>query len=78
MQPNKENENIINCNYYNIKKIQTLNKLDNKSALTLFHVNACSLPKSIEDDEYLIDKKRLTWTSQLLVNIKNDEEMGLH
>ena len=58
---NTDNENIINCNYFNIEEIQTLNKLINQSALSLFHVNTCSLPMNLEDLEYLIDKTKINF-----------------
>ena len=48
-------ENIINYKYYDIDEIQTLNKLNNKRTLTLFHINSCSLSKNIEDVEYLLN-----------------------
>ena len=47
--------NIINCKYYDIDEIQTLNKLNNKCTLSLFHINTCSLSKNIEDLEYLLN-----------------------
>ena len=33
---NNNSENIINCKYYDIDEIQTLNKLNNKRTLSLF------------------------------------------
>ena len=38
-----------------------LNKfnLSNKEALSLFHINTCSLPKNIEELRYLIDKTKI-------------------
>ena len=53
-QQNKDTENIINCKYYNIDEIQNLNNLNHKVALSLFHINKCSLPK--------IMKKLNSWT----------------
>ena len=35
-QQNKDTENIINCKYYNIDDIQSLNNLNQKGALSLF------------------------------------------
>ena len=52
---NNKSENIINCKYYEINEIQTLNKLNNKHMLSLFHINSCSLSKNIEDLEYLLN-----------------------
>ena len=40
---NNDSENIINCKYYGVDEIQTLNKLNNKHTLSLFHINSCSL-----------------------------------
>ena len=52
---NNNSENIINWKYYDIDEIQTLNKLNNKCTLSLFHINSCSLSKNIEDPEYLLN-----------------------
>ena len=46
---NNNSENIINCKFYGIDEVQTLNKLNNKRTLSLFHINSCSLSKNIED-----------------------------
>ena len=35
-QQNKSTENIINCKYYGIEEIQSLNKLNRKNVLSLF------------------------------------------
>ena len=48
----KNQENVSNCNYYDLNKIKPLNKLNNKSSLSLFHLNTCSLSKNFEDLEY--------------------------
>ena len=42
-QQRKNTENIINCKYYDIEEIQSLNNLNHKNALSLFHINTCSL-----------------------------------
>ena len=42
---NKTPENISNCKYYNLNEIKSFNKLNNKSSLSLFHLNTCSLQK---------------------------------
>ena len=55
-QQNKDTENIINCKYYNSDEIQNLNNLNHKVALSLFHINTCSLPK--------IMKKLYSWTTK--------------
>ena len=57
-QQNKNNKNIINCKYYNIKEIQSLYNLNHKNALSLFHINTCSLSKNIEELVYLLDKTK--------------------
>ena len=59
-QQNKDTENI-NCKYYNIEEIQSLNSLNHKDALktSLFHINTCSLPKNIAELEYLLDKSKI-------------------
>ena len=58
-QQNKSTENIINCKYYDIEEIQSLNNLNHKNALSLFHINTCSLSKNIEELEYLLDKTKI-------------------
>ena len=58
-QQNKDTENIINCKYYDIEEIQSLNNLNHKDALSLFHINTCSLPKNIEELQYLLDKTKI-------------------
>ena len=50
---NKNQENVSNCKYYDLNEIKPLNKLNNKSSLSLFHLNSCSLSKNFEDLEYL-------------------------
>ena len=54
-------ENIINCKYYDIDEIQTLKKLNSKRTLSLFHINSCSLPKNIEDLEYLLNSTSINF-----------------
>ena len=58
---NNNSENIINCKYYDIDEIQTLNKLNNKRTLSLFHINSCSLSKNIEDLEYLLNSTSINF-----------------
>ena len=58
---NNNSENIINCKYYDIDEIQTLNKLNNKRTLSLFHINSCSLSKNIEDLEYLLNSTTINF-----------------
>ena len=52
---NKTPENVSNCKYYNLNEIKSFNKLNNKSSLSLFHLNTCSLQKSFDDLEYLLE-----------------------
>ena len=54
-------ENIVSCKYYDIDEIQTLNKLNNKLTLSLFHVSSCSLSKNIEDLEYLLNSTSINF-----------------
>ena len=42
-----------------IYKIQSLNKLNDKHPLSLFHVNSCSFRKNIEDLELLLDSTQI-------------------
>ena len=58
-QQRKNTENIINCKYYDIEEIQSLNNLSHKNVLSLFHINTCSLSKNIEELEYLLDKTKI-------------------
>ena len=39
----QNSDNITNCKYYKIDKIQSLNKLNDKHPLSLFPINECSL-----------------------------------
>ena len=57
-QQNKDTENIINCKYYNIEKLESLNNLNCKNALNLFHINTF-FPKNIEGLEYLLDNTKI-------------------
>ena len=38
-----------------------MNKFNNKSSLSLFHLNTCSLSKTFEDLEYLLDSTNLNF-----------------
>ena len=58
---NNNSENIINCKFYDIDEIQTLNKLNNKRTLSLFHINSCSLSKNIQDLEYLLNSTSINF-----------------
>ena len=50
--------NIINYKYCDNEEIQSLNNLNHKNYLSLFHINTCSLSKNIEEPEYLLDKTK--------------------
>ena len=58
---NKNQENVSNCRYYDLNEIKPLNKLINKSFLSLFHLNTCSLSKKFEDLEYLLHSTNLNF-----------------
>ena len=48
--PEKKNnnpENVVNYKYHDIDQIQTLKFPDKHKSLTLFHINACSLNKTL-------------------------------
>ena len=49
-QQNKNTENIINCKYYD-SEIQSPSNLNQKNALSLFHINTCYLSQNIEELE---------------------------
>ena len=51
-------ENVINSNYYDIHQLQTLKEFTDKSSLSLFHLNTCSLSKNIDDLEHLIQSTK--------------------
>ena len=52
---NKKQENVSNCKYQDVNEIKPLNKLNNKSSVSLFHLNTCSYLKNFENLEYLLD-----------------------
>ena len=56
---NNTPENVINSNYYDIDQLQTLKPFTDKSSLSLFHLNTCSLSKNIDDFEHLFSQQRL-------------------
>ena len=60
-QQNKNTKNIINCKYYDIEEIQSLNNLKYKNALSHFHINTYSLSKNIEELEYVLDKTKINF-----------------
>ena len=51
-------ENVLNSNYYDIDQLQTLTGFTDKSSLSLFHLNTCSLSKNIDDFEHLIQSTK--------------------
>ena len=66
----------MKCRYYDIQEIQTL-KLSNKSkALSMFHINTCSLNKTFDDLEYLLKTKNINFdiiaTSETRINKISD------
>ena len=55
---NNTPENVIYSNYYDIYQLQTLKEFTDKSSLSLFHLNTCSLSKNIDDSEHLIQSTK--------------------
>ena len=58
----QNSDNIRNCKYYNIDKIQSLNKLNDKHSPSLFQINACSLSKNIENLELLLNLNQICFS----------------
>ena len=54
--PAQENdpENVVNSRYFDIDLIQSLKFSQKEKSLSLFHVNACSLNKNLDDLVYLL------------------------
>ena len=50
--------------------MKPLNKLNNKSSLSLFHLNTCSLSKTSEDLEYLLDSTNLNFDIIAIIEIR--------
>ena len=44
----------MECRYYDLEEIQTLNIPKKSKSLSMFHINACSLSKNFDDLEYLL------------------------
>ena len=55
---NNTPENVINSNRYDIDQLQTLKEFTDKSSLSRFHLNTCSLSKNIDDFEHLIQSTK--------------------
>ena len=55
---NNTPENVINSNYYDIDRLQTLKEFADKSSLSLFLLNICSLSKNIDDSEHLVQSTK--------------------
>ena len=57
-QQYKDTENIINSKYYNIDQIRSLDNLNHRSALSLFHTKNMKklFLKNIEEIEYQKEK----------------------
>ena len=76
-QQNWNTENIIKWKYYDIEEIQSLNNLNHKDALSLFRINTCSLPKNIEELEFLLDKTKIDFDFHVTIisesKIKKDK-----
>ena len=53
-EKNSDPENIANSKYFDINEIQTLKVKDFSKALSLFHINACSLNKNFDDLQHLL------------------------
>ena len=54
LEHRNEPENVVNSNYYDINKIQTLKFPEKNKPLSLFHINACLLSKNFDDLEHLL------------------------
>ena len=67
--------NVISSNYYDIDQLQTLKEFTNKSYLSLFHLNTCSVSKNIDDFEPFIHSKKtdsdITAVSESRITKKN-------
>ena len=50
---NNTPENVISSNYYDIDQLQTLKEFTDKTSLSQFYLNTCSLLKNIDDFEHL-------------------------
>ena len=55
---NNDPENVINSNYYDIDQLQTLKEFTDKSSVSLFDWNNCSLSKNIDNFEHLIQSTK--------------------
>ena len=51
-------ENVINSNYYDTDQLQTLKECTDKSSLSVFNLNFCSLSKNIDDFEHLFQSTK--------------------
>ena len=51
----------VNCKYYDIEQFKTLKSLNNKNALSMFHLNTCSLVKNFEDLEHLLNSTEINF-----------------
>ena len=58
-QQNKDIENTINCKYCDIEEMKSINNLNHKNVVSLFHTNTCSFLKNIEELDYLLDKTKI-------------------
>ena len=63
-------ENVSNCNYYDLNEIKPLNKLNNKSSVSLFHLNTFSLSTYFEDLEYLLDSTNFNFDAIAIIETR--------
>ena len=53
--------NASNCEYYDLKEIKPLTKLNDKSFLLVSYLNTCSISKHSEDLEYFFDSNNFNF-----------------
>ena len=49
----RDPDNVVECRYYDLEEILTLNIPNKRKSLAMFHINTCSLSKNFDDLEYL-------------------------
>ena len=49
----RDPDNVVECRYYDLEEILTLNIPNKSKSLAMFHINTCSLSKNFDDLEYL-------------------------
>ena len=66
---------FVKCKYYNLEEVQIMKIPNQKSSLSSFHINTCSLTKNFEDLQYLLKTNNINFDitaiseTQLLKNI---------